>query len=244
MAFTSTRFRLRRLSLSLVLLLPACTSPDTSPGLSSMTDPTLSYLALGDSYTIGERVDSAQRWPVQLAEELRGEGIPLSDPLVIARTGWTTDELKEGIRVEEPLGDFDLVSLLIGVNNQYRGRDVEEYRVQLRELLEQAIDFAGGRPERVMVLSIPDWGVMPFAADRDGGAIAVEIDAYNRVKAQEVEALGIPFVDITGISREAASDSSLVAEDGLHPSGRQYSLWVEAALPVATGLLRNPGGGI
>lgn len=182
---------------------------------------TLSFLALGDSYTIGERVDSTRRWPVQLAHRLREEGFYISDPLVIARTGWTTDELAVGIGAAGLTGPFDLVSLLIGVNNQYRGWDVGEYRVQLRALLGQAVAVAGGRPERVLVLSIPDWGVMPFAADRDGGSVARQIDSFNRVKEEETAALGIRFVDVTGISRDASGDPNLVAEDGLHPSGLQ-----------------------
>lgn len=205
----------------------------------AMTDAPFSYLALGDSYTIGESVDSARRWPVQLVRRLREKGVDVADPMIIARTGWTTDELAAGIGEAEPGGPFDFVSLLIGVNNQYRGRDPEEYRGQLRELLEGAVHFAGGRRERVLVLSIPDWSVMPFAQDRDREQIAREIDAFNRIKAEEAEALGIRHVDVTGISRKAAGDPSLVAEDGLHPSGAQYARWVERALPVVRELLEG-----
>ncbi len=208
------------------------------PG-NAMTDTPFSYLALGDSYTIGESVDSARRWPVQLVRRLREEGVDVADPVIIARTGWTTDELAAGIGEAEPGGPFDLVSLLIGVNNQYRGRDPEEYRDQLRELLEGAVHLAGGRRERVLVLSIPDWGVMPFAQDRDREQIAREIDTFNRIKAEEAEALGIRHVDVTGISRKAAGDPSLGAEDGLHPSGAQYARWVERALPVVRELLEG-----
>lgn len=202
----------------------------------------LSYLALGDSYTIGERVDSSLRWPVQLARQLREEGLPLLDPLIIARTGWTTDELDAGIDDAAPEGPFDLVTLLIGVNNQYRGRDLDEYRAQFTRLLERAVLFAGGDPGRVVVLSIPDWGVMPFAADRDRGVIAQEIEEFNRVGSKESEARGIPFVDITGISREADSNPELVASDGLHPSGRQYGRWVQEALPLVREVLATAGG--
>jgi lysophospholipase L1-like esterase len=225
--------------LLMALVLSGCTADDTSSGQMPMKQPTLSFLALGDSYTIGERVDSALRWPVQMARALRDQGVSISDPLIIARTGWTTDELEEGIQAADPEGPFDLVTLLIGVNNQYRGRDIEEYRVQLRALLNRAITFAGDRPRRVLVLSIPDWGVMPFAADRDRGAIAGEIDLFNRVKAEEAAALGIRYVDITGISREASGAPDLVAEDGLHPSGLQYSRWVQEAVPVAQELLSS-----
>ena len=196
-----------------------------------------SYLALGDSYTIGESVDSTLRWPVQLAGLLRAEGTAVRDPLIIARTGWTTDELAAGIREESPQGPYGMVSLLIGVNNQYRGRELEEYREQFRALLSQAVSFAGGDPSRVLVLSIPDWGVMPFARERDREAISREIDAFNQVNREESVDFGARYVDVTGISRAAGSDPSLVAEDGLHPSGAQYALWAGAALQAANQIL-------
>ena len=202
-----------------------------------MISETFTYLALGDSYTIGESVDSALRWPVQLTEGLRSEGVGLGDPAIIARTGWTTDELTRGIVESGAAGPYDLVSLLIGVNNQYRGRDLEEFRTQFLDLLSQATAFAGGDAGRVLVLSIPDWGVMPFAEGRDRAQIAGEIDAFNQIKSVESERAGVWFVDITEISREAAADPSLVAGDGLHPSGAMYARWVEAALPVARGIL-------
>ena len=202
-----------------------------------MTPDTMTFLALGDSYTIGESVDSTLRWPVQLTEALRGEGVPVREPIIVARTGWTTDELADGIAGAGITGTFDLVTLLIGVNNQYRGREVEEYRVQLRDLLSQAIAFAGGDPERVLVLSIPDWGVMPFAEGRDREQIALEIDEYNGVKQIECGKAGVTYLDITEVSRGAGSDASLVAGDGLHPSGAMYGLWAEAALPMASAIL-------
>jgi lysophospholipase L1-like esterase len=196
-----------------------------------------SFLALGDSYTIGESVDSTLRWPVQLAGLLRAEGTAVMDPLIIARTGWTTDELAAGIREEAPGGPYGMVSLLIGVNNQYRGRELEEYREQFLALLSQAVSFAGGEPSRVLVLSIPDWGVMPFARDRDRETISRDIDAFNQVNREESVRSGARYVDVTGISRTAGSNPSLVAEDGLHPSGVQYALWAGAALPVANQIL-------
>jgi len=205
----------------------------------TMTSNPVSFLALGDSYTIGESVDSAQRWPVQLAALLQREGIPASEPLIIARTGWTTDELAEGIEAVGPTGPFDLVSLLIGVNNQYRGRGLEEYRAQLLDLLSEATALAGGDPHRVLVLSIPDWGVMPFAEGRDRRQIASEIDAFNEIKRNGCEAVGIRYLEITGISREAGTDPTLVAEDGLHPAGAMYARWAEAALPLALKILRS-----
>ena len=203
-----------------------------------MTSNTVSFLALGDSYTIGESVDATLRWPVQLAQALQREGIPTREPVIIAQTGWTTDELARGIEEAGLSGAYDLVSLLIGVNNQYRGRALEEYRLQFLDLLSQAITFAEGDPKRVLVLSIPDWGVTPFAERRDREQIGGEIDAFNRIKRNESEAAGVRYVDVTGISREAATDPTLVAGDGLHPSGTMYARWAEAALPIAMEALR------
>jgi len=201
----------------------------------------LSYLALGDSYTIGEGVEEAGRWPMQLAVRLREAGIAIADPRIIATTGWTTDELAAAMDAAEPLGDWDFVSLLIGVNNQYRGRAVDEYVGEFHRLLRRAIALAGGRMERVLVLSIPDWGVTPFAfaSGRDRQAIADDLDAYNAAARELCAAEGVAFVDITGISRtEAGSDASaMLAEDGLHPSAAQYARWTDAALPVALALL-------
>ena len=141
----------------------------------------LSYLALGDSYTIGEGVDEAGRWPLQLAQGLRDAGIAIADPRIIATTGWTTDELSAAMDAAEPLGEWDFVSLLIGVNNQYRGRDVDNYVGEFTRLLRRAVALTGDRADRVLVLSIPDWGVTPFAfaSGRDRQAIADDLDAYN-----------------------------------------------------------------
>ncbi|WP_130617372.1 SGNH/GDSL hydrolase family protein [Dyella amyloliquefaciens] len=194
------------------------------------------YLALGDSYSIGEGVPEAGRWPVQLATRLRGEGIALDDPLIVATTGWTTDELSAAMDVTAFAPPYDLVSLLIGVNNQYRGRSADDYREEFRRMLGRSADLAGGRPGRVLVLSIPDWGVTPFAqaSGRDIAQIARDLDVYNAIAADEVNATGAYWVDITGISRQ---HPALLAEDGLHPSAAQYTLWMEAALPVARRML-------
>jgi lysophospholipase L1-like esterase len=194
----------------------------------------LRYLALGDSYTIGEGVPESGRWPVQLARALRDDGIPLTDPRIIARTGWTTDELDAAIDAAHPLAEYDLVSLLIGVNNQYRGRSVDEYRAQFTGLLERAIGFAQGRRERVLVLSIPDWGVTPFAreAARDVERIAIEIDAFNAAAQEVCRARGVTFVDITPVSRAHGAEPRMLAEDGLHPSATMYNEWMRLALPV------------
>ncbi len=188
----------------------------------------LRFLALGDSYTIGESVDPADRWPVQFAGLLRVRSIDIAEPEIIATTGWTTDELAAAITEQDPQGTYDLVSLLIGVNNQYRGRPLEEYRQQFRDLLGTTIELAGGSAERVLVLSIPDWGVTPFASDRDQPLIAAEIDAFNAANREAAEAAGAHYIDITPISREAATNPALIAEDGLHPSGEMYRCWAES----------------
>ena len=201
----------------------------------------LTYLALGDSYTIGEGVDEVGRWPVQLARGLRDAGIAIDDPRIIATTGWTTDELSAAMDAAEPLGGWHLVSLLIGVNNQYRGRDVDDYLGEFARLLQRAIALADGNAKRVLVLSIPDWGVTPFAfaGGRDRHAIADELDAYNAAAREVCDAHGVAFVDITEISRDGGGEPAMLADDGLHPSSAQYARWAEAALPVATSLLRS-----
>ena len=198
-----------------------------------------SFLALGDSYTIGESVPEDGRWPVQLAAALREEGLPLADPRVIATTGWTTDELSAAIDAAEPLGTFDLVSLLIGVNNQYRGRSVDAYRDEFDALLARATGFANGRADRVLVLSIPDWGVTPFAiqSGRDRIRIADELDACNAAARDACAARGIAFVDITPASRALGGAPEMLADDGLHPSAAMYVEWMRLALPAARRLM-------
>ena len=195
------------------------------------------FLALGDSYTIGETVDSAGRFPVQLARALRARKRNVGDPEIVARTGWTTDELAAGIEIAAPAGPYSLVSLLIGVNNQYRGRDVEKYRAELKSLVARAVEFAGGKPSRVVVLSIPDWGVTPFAAGKDRAKIAIEIDRFNAIGRAETLAAGAHWVDVTPASRE--EHPGWVAADGLHPTAFQYARWVELALDAAVAALKN-----
>jgi lysophospholipase L1-like esterase len=201
----------------------------------------LRWLALGDSYTIGEDVVEAGRWPVQLASLLAARGIAVEPPTFVARTGWTTDELSAALDEAPILPPYDLVSLLIGVNNQYRGRALDEYAMQFTALLDRAIGLAGGRAQRVLVLSIPDWGVTPFAAasGRDVGVIACEIDACNATAAAVCARRGVAFVDITGLSRDPGAMPDMLAADGLHPSAGQYALWAERTLPVAMALLRR-----
>ena len=200
---------------------------------------TLTYLALGDSYTIGEGVEALGRWPMQLVRGLRDAGIAIADPRIIATTGWTTDELSAAMDAAEPLGEWDVVSLLIGVNNQYRGRAVDDYVGEFTRLLQRAIALAGDRASRVLVLSIPDWGVTPFAfaSGRDRQVIADDLDAYNAAARELCEAHGVAFVDITGISRDGGGEPAMLADDGLHPSAAQYARWADAALPVPARLL-------
>ncbi|OOG60330.1 SGNH/GDSL hydrolase family protein [Rhodanobacter sp. C03] len=199
--------------------------------------PPLHYLALGDSYTIGEAVAADQRWPAVLVQRLRRAGVVIDDPTIVAVTGWTTDELAQGIDATPMSPPYDLVSLQIGVNNQYRGRSAGEYRNQFASLLARAVALAGHRATRVVVVSIPDWGVTHFAHEqgRDRAQIARELDVYNAIARDETSRAGAHFVDITGISRRYPV---LAAADGLHPSAAQYALWVDAILPVVRAALR------
>ena len=206
--------------------------------LTSSLEPA-SYLALGDSYTIGEGAEPAARWPVQLAALSRAQGGRLADPDIIAQTGWTTAELQAAIAASgNHRRDYGLVSLLIGVNNQYRGQPVARYRADLRELLATAIAFAGGAGGRVLMLSIPDWGQTPFAHDRDRPQIGREIDEFNAAARAECAGVGVAFVDITDLTRAAAGEASQFTPDGLHYTGPQMRRWAEAALPVVQRLLQ------
>jgi lysophospholipase L1-like esterase len=199
------------------------------------------FLALGDSYTIGEGVEADERWPAQLARRLRAQGIAIGDPQVIARTGWTTDELAAAIGTAAPRPPHALVTLLIGVNNQYRGRALDEYAIQFDALLALAIAQGGGHAGRVVVVSIPDWGVTGFARTegRDAQAIGREIDAFNAAARGSALAAGAAFVDITGLSRDAGDAASMLVADRLHPSAAQYALWAEEIVPLARRVLRE-----
>lgn len=186
------------------------------------------HLALGDSYTIGEAVDVDERWPVQLAKRLRDDSIKI-DPIIVATTGWTTDELQDGIVKADVEGPYDFVSLLIGVNNQYRGLPVDQYEREFKALLDQAIEFAAGNPYNVMVVSIPDYGFTPFAVKKmlDEEKIARELDNYNAIAEKIAKLRDVRFINITPGSRLAKDDPSLIASDGLHPSGKMYKMWVD-----------------
>ena len=195
------------------------------------------YLALGDSYTIGEGVDAEDRWPVRLAAALDASGIPVGEPRIIARTGWTTAELLDAIAAASPAppSDHALVTLLIGVNDEYRGYGVDAFASGFERLLARAIELAANDPHRVIVVSIPDWSVTPFAASDPRGrlAIAAEIDVFNAIAERRATAADATFVDVTGDSRRAAHDRGLLAGDALHPSASMYQSWVQLILPAA-----------
>ncbi len=202
------------------------------------TERTIRLLALGDSYTIGEGVEPPERWPSLLVERMRGEGVAMADPVIVATTGWTTADLLGGIQDARPQGPFDLVTLLIGVNDQYRGLELDGYRERFRDLLERAIGFAGGDLGRTIVVSIPDWGVTPFAAGRDRAGIANEIDAFNDVARGMALDRGVRYVHVTDLSRDAADRTEMHASDGLHPSGAQYRTWTDRIAPEVRRALR------
>lgn len=195
-------------------------------------DTPIRILALGDSYTVGERVGKLESWPVQLVRELRSSGRGAEEPTIVAATGWDTDDLAQGLQLVDLQTPFDVVTLQIGVNNQFRGGTVSDFETELSGLIESAIDFAGGDANRVVLLSIPDWGVTPFADGAPKQEIAAEIDQFNDVIRDLAMAEKVRFISITEISRRAASERELIADDGLHPSTRMYSEWVELILPV------------
>lgn len=199
----------------------------------------LSFLALGDSYTIGEGVSESESWPVVLASKLSEVGIPVDPPVIIAKTGWTTSELSDGILEFNPEGPFDLVSLLIGVNNQYRHLDPETYRTEFTGLLDEALFFADKIPSHVLVFSIPDWSVTPFAKDRNPEKISGEIDRFNTINREESEKWRVNYVDITTFSREVKDDISFLAGDLLHPSGKSYEKWAALALSILLPVLKE-----
>ncbi len=199
----------------------------------------ISYLALGDSYTIGEAAAENERWPGQLADSLENRGFDTVRVEIIAKTGWTAEELIQGIAQTDTSRTFDLVSLLIGVNNQYRGVDIDVFKEDFTFLVKQAIRFAENKPENVFVVSIPDWGVTPFASGRDRAKIAEEIDQYNALKKRIAEAFDIRFFEITDISRKALKDASLTASDSLHPSAQMYTLWTQRMMNGIAAMLKD-----
>jgi lysophospholipase L1-like esterase len=198
-----------------------------------------SYLALGDSYTIGESVEVTSSFPYQLKTNMAAKGYNITTPKIIAVTGWTTGDLKNAIAQANLTQKYDVVTLLIGVNNQYRGYNQTDYRTEFVQLLNTAIGFANGYKLKVFVLSIPDYSVTPFASTSDRAKIATEIDQFNTINKDESTKAGVNYLDITGISRQAGFDPSLIAFDGLHPSAKMYGLWVgQLSLQVAAQLAK------
>ena len=203
--------------------------------LDKMEGKTYTYLALGDSYTIGEGVEESERYPNQAVEILKSKNLIFEKPLIIAKTGWTTDELDKGIEDAGIEGKtYDLVTLLIGVNNQYRGRPISDYEIEFQKMLTKAIQFAKGDPKHVLVISIPDWGVTPFAETRgtDRENIAKEIDDYNGAKERISIQLGVHYIDITEEYRKIGALPEMVVEDKLHPSALVYKSWSEKFVKV------------
>ncbi|MDG2491489.1 MAG: SGNH/GDSL hydrolase family protein [Flavobacteriaceae bacterium] len=210
----------------ILILIVGCSSHEQKP-------PKL-YLALGDSYTIGESVEVFERWPNQLVSELNKKSIVFEQAKIIAKTGWTTGELLNAIEEQQIDESYDLVSLMIGVNNQYRGLSIENFKEEFTVLLKKAITFSKKNETGVVVLSIPDWGVTPFASDRDQNKIAEEIDQFNAVISQVCSNYKVPYIDVTDISRQVTSQPNLVAQDGLHPSSIMYYLWIKKVLNYIT----------
>ena len=207
------------------------------------TTPPCSFLALGDSYTIGEGVAPDERWPAQLVRRLRSRGREIDEPAIVATTGWTTDELSAAMDATTFAPPYALVTLLIGVNNQYRGRGLDNYRVEFEPLLQRAIALAGGREGAVIVVSIPDWGVTPFA-DRQGreqAVVGAEIDAFNEAAREIAAQHGVAYADVTAESRATGADPTMLVADGLHPSAAQYALWADLILPMAESSLAEWG---
>lgn len=189
----------------------------------------VNFLALGDSYTIGESVQEFERWPVQLVRELRLKGYECKEPKIIATTGWRTDDLKKAIGEADLRDEYNLVSLLIGVNNQYQGKSAQSYAAEFEELLEIALRLAQNDRSKVFVISIPDYGFTPFGKEKQE-EITKQIDEFNTVNRIIAEKHGIQYIYITDATRKGLEDPSLVANDGLHPSGKMYTLWVKKIL--------------
>lgn len=195
------------------------------------------YLALGDSYTIGENVQEAERFPAQTVQLLRAQNINVKDPEYIATTGWTTSNLLSAINSQKPAKNFDIVTLLIGVNDQYQSRDTAGYREKFSVLLNKAVYVAGGRKMRVFVLSIPDYSVTPFVVENDKASVSQQVDLFNSINKEVTLQNSIAYIDITPSTRQAANDASLIANDGLHPSGKEYAVWAGLLAPMIRNVL-------
>lgn len=243
--------RLIVLTLSILYTLISCTKDDhmVSKPTNIYTPPVIpvvkdtmsprSFLALGDSYTIGKSVTEAERFPVQTTIVLNNQGINFNVPEIIARTGWTTGNLLGSLAIAAPVKPtYDIVTLLIGVNNQYQHRTQQEYADEFLILLNKAIQYAGNNKKRVIVLSIPDYSVTPYASGSDKALIAKEIDEFNAINKKIAEQAGVHYLDITGFTRMAEANASLIATDGLHPSGLEYAVWANELVPVIKNALK------
>ena len=219
----------------------ACKKADSpvtpTPTTPVITGPKKNWLALGDSYTIGQSVGAGNRFPAQTANLLKLSGINTDLPDYIATTGWTTDNLDAAIQTKNP-GMYDVVSLLIGVNDQYQRHDTTAYRQRFTGLLTKAIVLANGKNQNVFVLSIPDYSVTPFAAGSDTAQIRKEIDWFNAINKNVTAQFNCPYLDITPSTREAATDRSLIAGDGLHPSKLEYKRWANRLAPMMLPVLK------
>lgn len=233
----------RLYSLFLILVLVSSCEKDEVPAVKApaQTPPaeSLRYLALGDSYTIGESVLATKRFPIQLVQELLQSGLDVAPPVVIARTGWTTTNLLNAVASANLSNEFDLVTLLIGVNNQFQGKSIQQYKKEFITLLLKSIALAEGDKENVIVLSIPDYGYTPYG-ESNQEAISSEIDKFNAVNKQVADSIGVSYFDITPISRNGLSDPSLVASDGLHPSAMMYEQWVDLIEEEARKKIQSP----
>ena len=225
-------------SFVLLFFIQLILQPLTVNGRPKISNHMYSYLALGDSYTIGEQVPMHDNFPYQTAQLLRKQNIDVADPVIIATTGWTTDELAASIREHNIKETFSFVTLLIGVNNQYRGRSIDNYREEFLQLLDQAITYAKGNVQHVIVISIPDWGVTPFAEGRDRHKIAIEIDEYNAACKEIALAHKCKYLEITESTRANGQNKEFLAGDGLHPSAKEYSVWAHRLADIISGTLK------
>ena len=229
--------------LLLIIIMLSCNSTESKIIISpnpvnnmSENNSKRTFLALGDSYTIGESVDEKDRWSIQLISLMKNE-FNITKHEIIARTGWTTAELIDVVEAKKLNEQYDMVSLLIGVNNQYRGQSLDTYRVEFRQLLNISTKLSKNNPKKVIVLSVPDWGKTPFAQGKERDNIATEIDAFNLVAKEECTKMNIIFIDITEITRKNI-DSSMFASDGLHYSGEMHRLWANQALQISKNILK------
>ena len=223
----------------------ACSNPksDSTAQMGDTKRP-LKYLALGDSYTIGEGVSEEESYPNQLLARYNAESeMNFSPPTIIAKTGWTVAELEVGIKKSKKLTPpYDLVTLLIGVNNQYQGKPLDEFKLEFEKILLQAIGFAGNLPNHVIVLSIPDWGITPFALEKDSDQpkVKVEIDAFNKAKKEICKQYGVYFIEITDHYRTMGAQADMLVSDKLHPSGMIYKIWADKLYDQVKTLTLNP----